>query len=148
MVWFVLGHSGQGTSVKCAEAAWNYKSGGVVHLKSPVGFFPSFFFFWSCDCPLTLTHPYSTKSSRLYALSQHISRTFVKTIRSRCSLSLVLKSTLQRFQNPNSNHLLPLMFVCLSFSHFPHPGIGFYEGKCVFWQTVKKILLTFYVIKN
>ena len=26
MVWFVLGHSGQRTSsVKCAEAAWNYK---------------------------------------------------------------------------------------------------------------------------
>ena len=38
MVWFVLGHSGQRTSVKCAEAAWNYKSGGVVHLKSPAGF--------------------------------------------------------------------------------------------------------------
>ena len=35
MVWFVLGHSGQRTSVKCAEAAWNYKAGGIVHLKSP-----------------------------------------------------------------------------------------------------------------
>ena len=39
MVWFVLGHSGQRTSVKCAEATWNYKSGGVVHLKSPAVFF-------------------------------------------------------------------------------------------------------------
>ena len=29
-----LGHSGQRTSVKCAEATCNYK-GGVVHLKSP-----------------------------------------------------------------------------------------------------------------
>ena len=38
MVWFVLGHSGQRTSVKCAEAAWNYKSGGVVHLKSSAVF--------------------------------------------------------------------------------------------------------------
>ena len=44
MVWFVLGHSGQGTCVKCAEAAWNYKAGGIVHLKSPAFFF-SFFFF-------------------------------------------------------------------------------------------------------
>ena len=35
MVWFVLGHSGQRTSVKCAEVAWNYKAGGIVHLKSP-----------------------------------------------------------------------------------------------------------------
>ena len=35
MVWFVLGHSGQRTSVKCAEATWNYKAGGIVHLKSP-----------------------------------------------------------------------------------------------------------------
>ena len=33
MVWFVLGHSGQRTSVKCAEAAWNYKAGGIVHLR-------------------------------------------------------------------------------------------------------------------
>ena len=39
MVWFVLGHSGQRTSVKCAEAAWNYKAGGIVHLKSPAFFF-------------------------------------------------------------------------------------------------------------
>ena len=35
MVRFVLGHSGQRTSVKCAEAVWNYKAGGIVHLKSP-----------------------------------------------------------------------------------------------------------------
>ena len=34
-MWFVLGHSGQRKSVKCAEAAWNYKAGGIVHLKSP-----------------------------------------------------------------------------------------------------------------
>ena len=25
MVWFVLGQSGQGTSLKCAKATWNYK---------------------------------------------------------------------------------------------------------------------------
>ena len=31
-VWFVLGYSGQQTSVKYAEATWNYKSGGIVHL--------------------------------------------------------------------------------------------------------------------
>ena len=37
--WFVLGHSGQQTSVKCVEATWNYKSGGVVHLKPPAYFF-------------------------------------------------------------------------------------------------------------
>ena len=36
--WFTLSHSGQRTSVKCAEAAWNYKSRGVVHLKSPAFF--------------------------------------------------------------------------------------------------------------
>ena len=49
--WYGLSWaSGQRTSVKCAEAAWNYKAGGVVHLKSPavfvvvvVGFFFSFF---------------------------------------------------------------------------------------------------------
>ena len=39
MVWFTLGHSGQRTYVKCAEAAWNNKGGGVVHLKSPAFFF-------------------------------------------------------------------------------------------------------------
>ena len=37
MVWFVLGHSGQRTSVKCAETLWNYKlfkvRGHIVHLK-------------------------------------------------------------------------------------------------------------------
>ena len=38
MVWFILGHSGQRTSVKCAEAEWNYKAGGIVHLKSPAVF--------------------------------------------------------------------------------------------------------------
>ena len=26
-------------NIKCAEAAWNYKAGGVVHLKSPAVFF-------------------------------------------------------------------------------------------------------------
>ena len=36
--WFVLGQGGQRTSVKCAEAAWNYKAGGIVHLKSPAFF--------------------------------------------------------------------------------------------------------------
>ena len=41
LVWFVLGHSGQRTSVKCAEAAWNNKVGGKVHLKSPAFFFPN-----------------------------------------------------------------------------------------------------------
>ena len=35
----VVGHSGQRTSVKCAEAAWNYKAGGIVHLKSLRFFF-------------------------------------------------------------------------------------------------------------
>ena len=35
MVWFTLGHSGQRTFVKCAEALWNNKAGGVVRLKSP-----------------------------------------------------------------------------------------------------------------
>ena len=39
MAWFVLGQSGQRTSVKCAEAAWNYKAGAIVHLKSPAFFF-------------------------------------------------------------------------------------------------------------
>ena len=39
MVWFVLGHSGQRTSVKCAEATWNYKAGGIMHWKSPAVFF-------------------------------------------------------------------------------------------------------------
>ena len=39
-----LGHSCQRTSVKCAEAGWNYKAGGVVHLKSPVVFFVCLFF--------------------------------------------------------------------------------------------------------
>ena len=38
-LWLVLGHSGQRTSVKCAEATWNYKTGGIVHLKSPAFFF-------------------------------------------------------------------------------------------------------------
>ena len=28
--------------VKCAEAAWKYKTGGVVHLKSPAGLFVCF----------------------------------------------------------------------------------------------------------
>ena len=27
MIWFTLGHSGQQTSVKCAEAIWNTKQG-------------------------------------------------------------------------------------------------------------------------
>ena len=39
MIWFILGHSGQRTSVKCAEAAWNNKAGGAVHLKSLAFFF-------------------------------------------------------------------------------------------------------------
>ena len=39
MVWFTLGHSGQGTSVKCAVATWNNKARDVVHLKSPAFFF-------------------------------------------------------------------------------------------------------------
>ena len=30
-VWSVLGHSGQRTSIKCPEALWYYKVGGVVH---------------------------------------------------------------------------------------------------------------------
>ena len=34
-----LGHSGQQTSVKCAEAVWNDKAVGVVHLKSPAFLF-------------------------------------------------------------------------------------------------------------
>ena len=38
MVWFVLGHIGQRTTVKCAEAMWNYKSVGIVHLKSSAFF--------------------------------------------------------------------------------------------------------------
>ena len=50
--WYglALGHSGQGTSLKCAEAAWNYETGGVVHLKSSAFFFLFFLFinliFW------------------------------------------------------------------------------------------------------
>ena len=42
--WYSLsqGHSGQRTSVKCAEATWNYKAGGIVHLKSPAIFFVRF----------------------------------------------------------------------------------------------------------
>ena len=39
MIWFSLDHSGQRTSVECAEAAWNNKAGGVVHLESPAVFF-------------------------------------------------------------------------------------------------------------
>ena len=35
MVWFIKGHSSQGTFVKFAEAALNYIAGDVVHLKSP-----------------------------------------------------------------------------------------------------------------
>ena len=30
-----LGHSGQQTPVKCAEAMWNYEVRGVVNFKSP-----------------------------------------------------------------------------------------------------------------
>ena len=29
MVWFTLGQCGQGTSVKCAEAVWNYTKKGA-----------------------------------------------------------------------------------------------------------------------
>ena len=36
MIYF--GHSGQRTSVKCAEAVWNNKARGVVHLQSPAFF--------------------------------------------------------------------------------------------------------------
>ena len=32
-IWFVLGQSGQQTSVKCAEATWNYKVRGHSALK-------------------------------------------------------------------------------------------------------------------
>ena len=39
MIWFTLGHSGQRTILKSAEAAWNYKAGRVMHLKSPAVFF-------------------------------------------------------------------------------------------------------------
>ena len=39
MVWFVFGHSGQRTSVKCAEAAWNYKVRGRSALKITCFFF-------------------------------------------------------------------------------------------------------------
>ena len=43
--WYiVLGHSGQRTSVKCVEAAWSNRAGGIVHLKSPA----FFFFFFQC----------------------------------------------------------------------------------------------------
>ena len=35
----MVSHGGQRTSVKCAEAAWNKKAGGVVHSKSPAFFF-------------------------------------------------------------------------------------------------------------
>ena len=41
-----LGQSGQRTSVKCADATWNYKAGGIVNLKSPAFFFFFFFFFF------------------------------------------------------------------------------------------------------
>ena len=41
-----LGLSGQQTSVKFAEVTRNYKSGGVVRLKSPA------FFFFFCTLPL------------------------------------------------------------------------------------------------
>ena len=39
--WYGLssGHRGQRTYVKCAEATWNYKAGGVVHLKIIYPFF-------------------------------------------------------------------------------------------------------------
>ena len=33
MFWFVVGQSGQRISVKCAEAAWNYKVRGCSGLK-------------------------------------------------------------------------------------------------------------------
>ena len=39
MVWFAFCQSGQQTSVKFVEAAWNCKSGCVMHLKSPAFFF-------------------------------------------------------------------------------------------------------------
>ena len=39
LIMVVLGHSGQRTSVKLAEAAWNYKVKSVVHLKLPAFFF-------------------------------------------------------------------------------------------------------------
>ena len=45
MEWYVLGQSGQRTSVKCAEAVWNYKSGGIGHLKSPAAFLFCFVLF-------------------------------------------------------------------------------------------------------
>ena len=51
MVWFVLGHSGRQISVKCAEAVWNYKAGGIVHLKSPAVLFFVFVFVFDNHTP-------------------------------------------------------------------------------------------------
>ena len=46
MVWFVLGQSGQWTSVKCAEAVWNHKVRGIVH-KITCIFFLCVHFLWT-----------------------------------------------------------------------------------------------------
>ena len=43
-------YSGQRTSVKYAEASWNYKCGGVVHLKSPAFVFVLFCFCFVLFC--------------------------------------------------------------------------------------------------
>ena len=82
MVWFVLGYSGQRTSVKYAEAAWNYKAGGIVHLISP-----AFFFF------NVILHLITMK----YAVS-HMKMTHVWD----CTISVLFMSTLFSFlhQNP------------------------------------------------
>ena len=34
-----------GRGLKCAEAVWNYKAGGIVHLQSPASFFVFLFFY-------------------------------------------------------------------------------------------------------
>ena len=39
MLWFTVGHSGLRTTVKCAEATWNYKAGGHSALKITCFFF-------------------------------------------------------------------------------------------------------------
>ena len=64
MVWS-LGHCGQRTSVKCAEAAWNYKAGGIVHLKSPAFFCFVLFCFFVCLFFFITIHWYSLNVKRV-----------------------------------------------------------------------------------
>ena len=55
------------TSVKCTEAVWNYKEGGVVHLKSPAFF--GFFFSSSSS---------SSSSFLFFSLMQRVAFTAAK----------------------------------------------------------------------